>query len=458
MKTYFDEFDQQAALRTFPIGDAFLEHFRRLSRDELRAGQEAQFERLMARGWQVPFYQRLWRGAGIEPGDVRSLDDLPKLPTYTKGDLMQSIGAHPPYGDFHGMEPGQRVIMHTTSGTTGRPQTLLFGPTSREIQNLLLARVYLLQGLRREDVVHSVYGFGMINGGHYIRETFLHFTECKFLPAGTGVETRSVQQIELMRDFRATVLVGFADYMRKLAQTAVEMDVMPGRDIPMRMISGHMGRESKKTISDMWGGADVYDWYGVGDTGVIAGEGPDHAGLYLMEDAHQVEIVDPETHLAVEEGMTGNLVDTVLFKHDVYPIIRFDTQDVTRALPGVSPLGINLRRIEGFLGRSDNMVKLRGINVYPHAIPAHLTAFPECSGEYVCRVERDATGRDELTVAVEVRGERSEALASRLREHLKARLGVDVRVALEPPDALLPLTQVESRQKAIRLIDTRFAR
>jgi phenylacetate-CoA ligase len=125
-------------------------------------------------------------------------------------------------------------------------------------------------------------------------------------------------------------------------------------------------------------------------------------------------------------------------------------------LPAASSLGLNLRRIEGFLGRSDNMVKLRGINVYPHAIAAHLAAFPECTGEYLCKATRDANGRDELTVAVEVHGARDEALAARLREHLKARLGVDVQVALEPPDALSPLTQVESRQKAIRLIDTRF--
>lgn len=457
MKTYFDDFDQHAALRAFPIGDTFVESFRRLSRDELRSRQQAQFERLIARAWEIPFYQRLWGGAGIERGDVRSLDDLSKLPTYTKDDLMQSIAAQPPYGDFHGMGPGRRVIMHTTSGTTGRPQTLLFGPKSREIQNLLLARVFLLQGLRRDDVVHSVYGFGMINGGHYIRETFLHFTECMFLPAGTGVETRSVQQIELMRDFRATVLVGFADYMRKLAETAIGMDVVPGRDIPLRMISGHMGRESKEGISAMWGGAEVYDWYGVGDTGVIAGEGPDHSGMYVMEDAHFVEILDSETNGRVEDGKIGNLVTTVLFKDDIYPIIRFNTQDVTRIVLGVSPLGLNLRRIEGFLGRSDNMVKLRGINVYPHAIAAHLSPIPECTGEYLCKVERDASGRDEITVAVEVRGERNEALASRLRAHLKARLGVDVLVALEAPDALSPLTQIESRQKAIRLIDTRFA-
>ena len=120
-------------------------------------------------------------GAGIEPGDIRSLDDITRLPPYEKSDIMASVEAHPPLGDFHGIETAPRrgrptVVLHTTSGTTGRPQPLLFGPRTREMQNLLLARAYLFQGLRDDDVVHSVYGHGLVNGGHYIRETVLHFT------------------------------------------------------------------------------------------------------------------------------------------------------------------------------------------------------------------------------------------------------------------------------------------
>ena len=110
------------------------------------------------------------------------------------------------------------MILHTTSGTTGKPQPLLFGPRGREVQNLLLARAYLFQGLRDDDVVHSVYGHGMVNGGHYVRETVTHWTRALFLSAGTGVETRSRTQVELMRDFGATVIVGFGDYIRHLGE------------------------------------------------------------------------------------------------------------------------------------------------------------------------------------------------------------------------------------------------
>ena len=117
--------------------------------------------------------------SGSSPATSKVIDDLTKLPTFSKSDLMASVEAHPPYGDFHGMDgpEGRRsVVMHTTSGTTGTPQPLFFGAWDREVQNALLARAYRLQGMADEDVVHSVYGFGMVNGGHYIREAILHFT------------------------------------------------------------------------------------------------------------------------------------------------------------------------------------------------------------------------------------------------------------------------------------------
>ena len=204
--------------------------------------------------------------------------------------------------------------MHTTSGTTGTPQPVFFGAWDREVQNLLLARAYLLQGLRPDDVVHSVYGFGMVNGGHYIREALVHFTKSIVLPAGTGIETRSEQQVELMRAFGATVIVGFVDYVKRLAQVARDKGIVPGRDIKIRMISGHVGREDRGSISAAWGGAEIYDWYGVADTGIIAAEGPDHDGLYVWEDAHHVEVIDPDTRAPRPDGELGNLCVTTLFK------------------------------------------------------------------------------------------------------------------------------------------------
>lgn len=440
------------ALADYPIGDAFTRRFSAISRDELHALQDARFRRLMARGWAVPFYRRLWGAKGIEPADIGGIEDLPRLPAYDKADLMQSIAEHPPLGDFGGFSPADPgrppVILHTTSGTTGRPQPLMFGPRGREIGNLLVGRHARWLGVGASDVVHSVYGHGMINGGHYIREAYTRFTNALFLSAGTGVETRSAQQVRLMADFGATVLVGFVDYIRKLAEVAREEGLLDR--IPVRAIIGHLGVEDRAATEAAWGGARAYDWYGVGDTGSIAGEGPDRDGLYVWEDAQHLQICDIDSGAPMAEGELGDMVVTVLYKDDVAPCIRFNTHDVSRVKPGRGELAFT--RIEGFLGRSDNMVKLRGINVFPHGVAALIEGRPELTGEYVCRVARDAAGRDAMTVLIESRGPADAgALAARLRDGL----GVEVAVELVPPGGTAALTEIDRRQKPIRLIDER---
>ena len=457
---YFAEADPKRILTEYPIGESFLAGPACMSDDELRALQERRFAALMRRGWEIPFYRRHWGKVGLEPGDVRGIDDLPKLPSFSKSDLMMSVAAHPPYGDFHGMDgaAGRRsVVMHTTSGTTGAPQPLFFGAWDREVQNALLARAYRLQGLTDDDVVHSVYGFGMVNGGHYIREAILHFTNARLLPAGTGLETRSEQQLELMRRFGATVIVGFADYIFKLAAVAREKGLEPGRDIPIRMISGHLSTDGHAAMAKAWPGAAAFDWYGVGDTGIVAAEGPDHDGLYIWEDAHLVEILDPDRLAPVDPGRRGNICVTVLFKNTIYPVIRFNTNDVSTLLRGRGALGINFRRLEGFRGRSDNMVKLRGINVYPTGVGAILSEIEGLNGEYVCRLVRRQE-REDLIVMAETRASAVDdpsALAGRVSAVLRQRLGVAVIVELAPPGGTAKLSEIDWRQKPIRLIDER---
>jgi phenylacetate-CoA ligase len=314
-----------------------------------------------------------------------------------------------------------------------------------------------MQGLQAQEVVHSVYGHGMINGGHYVREAILHYTNALLITPGTGVETPSVKQVELMRDFGVNVVVGFADYIKRLADVAREQGITPGKDIPVKRICGHLGRESRETLSQAWGGAELYDWYGVGDTGAIAGEGPDHDGLYLMEDAQYVEVADVETGLPVPQGDVGDIVVTCLYKDDIYPIIRFNTHDITQVITRPSSLGFNFQRIAGFLGRSDNMVKLRGINIFPQAMGPILEERGDFAGEFLCTALRDAAGRDELIVSIETNGEKNQAHAQAYRELLKRKLGVEIQVELVAPQALAELTGIESRQKPIRLIDKRFA-
>lgn len=462
-RTYFDCIDVDAIRADHPIGDEFIDFAKNISRDELFARQDRLFRRMLVLAWKTPFYQRLWGAQGIEPGDINGLADIDKLPVFDKSDLMESIARKPPFGDFAGFDaysPEDRppVKFHTTSGTTGRPQVLIFGPKSREVQNLLLGRLYHMQGMGRDDVVHSVYGHGPINGGHYVREAVTHWTQALFVSAGTGVETRSVKQVQMMKDFGATVIVGFADYIKKLAKVARENGIEPGRDIPIRMISGHLGREDREQLSKMWGGADCFDWYGVGDTGSIAGEGADRDGLYVMEDAQYLEVCDIETGELVKPGESGDMVVTCLYKDDIYPIIRFNTHDVTAERSGKSSLGLNFRRIEGFLGRSDNMVKLRGINIFPHAMGPILEEVESFAGEFYCKVERDGSGRDDMIVVAETRAPLSEysKITARFEDILKQSLGLGVSVDLTHVGGTADVTQVDVRQKPIRLVDTRF--
>ena len=446
--TYFEAFDAKQMLADYPIGDAFTARYAAMSRDELHALQNERFLTLMKRGWEIPFYQRLWGEKGIQPGDISSLADIDKLPVYDKSDLMASVNAHPPYGDFDGRE-NSPVVFHTTSGTTGRPQPLLFGPKGREITNLLVGRMYRWMGLQPSDVVHSVYGHGMINGGHYIREAVTHFTNSLFLSAGTGIETRSAAQVQLLADFGATVMVGFVDYIRKLADVAREAGLL--EQINLKMIIGHLGTEDRASTEAAWGGAKAYDWYGVGDTGSIAGEGPDRDGLYVWEDAQYLELLGVDDGLPVAHGKTGDMVVTCLFKDDIAPCIRFNTHDITHELDGRGELAF--KRIAGFKGRSDNMVKLRGVNLFPHAIGALIENRADLTGEYICTVKRDPmTQRDDMVVLLESRGGTDISQVSAL---LRQGLNVDVGVELCAPGGTASLTQIDVRQKPIRLIDER---
>jgi phenylacetate-CoA ligase len=454
--SYFDAMGYDEMIADYGRPETFVDRIARMPRQDLRTLQNERFLKVVAFAWKIPFYKRHWGAAGVTPDDIRSIDDIGKLPPYSKEDLMASVEAHPPIGDFHGLDTYAKedrppLVFQTTSGTTGRPQPLLFGPKSREIQNLLLARFYAMQGINRDDVMHSVYGHGMVNGGHYVRETVLHWTGAQLLTAGTGIETSSANQVNLMKEFGATAIIGFGDYITYLAGIARKEGLEPGKDINIRIISGHMGAEGRETISKAWGGAEVYDWYGVGDTGAIAGEGSDHAGMYVQEDAQFLEILDVDTGAAMSDGESGDMVVTCLFKDDVFPIIRFNTHDVSAFRTDPSPLGFTLRRIVGFQGRSDNMVKLRGINIYPTGLGVMLTeSDPELLNEYVCIVTRRGS-RDEMAVHIETMGDVGRDVSAH-EALLKQRLGVGIGVTLAKPGALADLTQIEKRQKPIRLI------
>jgi phenylacetate-CoA ligase len=443
----------------YPLGPAFLERFAGMPGERLRDLQERRFRDVVAAAWATPFYRRLWVAHGVARGDVRGLADLAHLPIVDKAAIVADVAEHPPFGSLARRDDGGPAaqVLQTTSGTTGDPQPVLWGAWGREVQNALLGRVYRWVGVDAGDVVHSVYGHGPVNGGHYVREALARWTDALVLTAGTGLETRSDRQVALMVRFRVTVLAGFADYLRRLADLARDAGLVPGEDIPVRLIVGHLPAGDRGALEAAWGGARALDWYGVADTGVVSAEGPDRDGHHLFEDANVVEVLDPDTHRPVPDGADGVMVVTSLGKSDVAPLVRFDTHDVTRVLPGRGTSDLPFRRTAGLVGRSDQMVKLRGINVYPTAVAALLTALPGATGEYVCRLERRADGADHLVVIAESTeaGAAPGPLDERLAESLSAALGIRVGAEVVPPGATAGATGVAERQKPLRLVDVR---
>jgi phenylacetate-CoA ligase len=438
----------------YPVGADFLDTYVGMSRDALRAEQERRFRRVMDTAWQTPFYVEHWSRHGVEPGDVTCLDDLDRLPLVDKSHLMADMAAHPPFGTL-GRRLDGRVrpqVLQTTSGTTGNPQPVLWGAWGREVQNALLGRTYQWVGVGADDVVHSVYGHGPVNGGHYVREALVRYTDALLLSAGTGTETRSERQVAMMAHFQPTVLVGFADYLRRLAAVAREAGLEPGVDIPVRLVVGHLPMGSREQVEQDWPGSRAYDWYGIADTGIVAAEGPERDGQWLWEDANVIEVLDPQTARPLPDGEEGELVITSLGKDDVAPLVRFSSHDVTRILPGPGAHDLPFRRMAGLLGRSDQMVKLRGINVYPTAVASLITGVPGATGEYYCRLERRPDGAEHLVVVVEASGTTS---ASDVGEELTRALGVKVGAEVVPPGSTATTTGLTTRQKPLRLVDVR---
>jgi phenylacetate-CoA ligase len=258
-----------------------------------------------------------------------------------------------------------------------------------------------------------------------------------------------------MRAWGATMIVGTAAYLRHMATVAQDELGIDPRTLGIRSISTGLGADSRATLEELWN-AKVYDTYGTSEVGVVAGDGPDQSGQYIYEDAHVLEVVNPDTHKPMPNGEKGCVFVTSLFK-ELAPMIRFNTKDVSFIIPGKSPVGSTFRRMRGVLGRLDNMVKIKGMNVYPEAVGALIQEMPQSTGEYLCVVD-EKDGQEELKVLVEmtsperITSQEAQVISVRLKEALGVRVGVE----LVGPTALHEQTGVTTNaSKAKRLIDNR---
>jgi phenylacetate-CoA ligase len=295
---------------------------------------------------------------------------------------------------------------------------------------------------------------GLPNGGILMREGIQKYTGAVPIMTGAGSQTPTRRQIELMRAWRSTHLIGFPAYLRHVALVARDELGLDPREFGLRGLISHLGVEDRGALEALWG-APAYDTYGMNEFGSVACDCAERNGMHVFEDCFAVEVLAEAANGArrpAAPGEAGNVVVTTLFRH-IAPMIRFDTNDISAFMPGRCACGATHRRLDGIRGRADGMVKLRGVNVFPEAVGAIVAADPRASGEFLCVVEPGAR----MTVRTETREADVDdaAFASALRQRLKEALSVTLEVEVVPRGSLAPLTGLDSTSKIRRLLDLR---
>ena len=457
---YWRSLDFEALAREFPPPPDFFDTVYRMDRGALRALQEKRFLATVARGWEIPFFRDRWKAAGLATGDITSLDHLERIPPYDVNDIRASIERNPPFGDFMGLDPadGARMplVLQTSGGTTGLPRPMLYAPRDREVMAILGGRRFALHGIRPGDMVLVTYSLGLSNGGFMTREGLWKYTGAVPVMTGSGASTPSRRQIEIIKAWKVNVILGFPAYLRHLALVARdEMGIEPA-SLGIRVLGSHLGQENRAEIEALWS-APCHDMYGTNESGSMASECTHRSGMHIQEDAVILEIVDPETGRRMPQGERGTVYITTLYRWGA-PQIRFNVNDISAIAKGECPCGSTLQRLEKIFGRSDNMVKLRGVNVFPEAIGATVAEDKRTNGEYFCIVDRvGEAGRDEMTVLVEVvdASDDRAAVKTDLERRLKEVLGVKMIVEPRDPKSLAELTGVDKTSKIKRLRDDR---
>ena len=459
---YWRALDFARLVEDYPPPPQYFRTVYRMPRDALRELQERRFVAQVARAWEIPFFRRRWREAGLVERDLRGIADLPKIPVYTVSDVRDSLERHPPFGDFMGVSPADGrtmpLVIQTSGGTTGMPRPMLYAPQDREVMAILGARRLVMHGVRPGDLVQVTRALGLPNGGFHLREALWKYTGAVPVMTGTGKNTPTRRQIEIIQAWGTSVLIGFPAYLRHMAMVARdEMNIDP-RSLGIRSLDSSLGPEDRASIEDLWG-APVYDFYGAHESGMIAAECVFQDGMHLQEDAFIVEILDVETGLPVPDGTAGNVCVTTLYKHSA-PLIRYNIADVSSIRTGTCACGGTSLRLSAIAGRSDSMVKLRGVNVFPEAVGALVVEDRRTNGEFLCVVEREGkAGRDAMRVRVEsaVGPGDCDGLRRDLETRLSEALGVGILVEVVAEGALEPDTRVTQDTKPRRLLDRRHA-
>jgi phenylacetate-CoA ligase len=413
-------------------------------------------ERSLA-AYAVPFFRRRWDQAGVHPSDIRTLQDLWNFPSYSVDDIRQSIDDHPPWGDYQGVLPGQArrepMRVYMSGGTTGKSRPTFYTVWDRQVQAVMNARTIYMQGVRPGDVVLNSWAYGLHNGAFCFDEAAFDWLNCVVITTSTGNVTSSERQVELAMQYGATAILTTGDYLLRLADVAQELGYRPGKDLKLRALPTNIG--DADALTALFGG-DYYRAYGFHEVGTIAVECGAHDGLHIFEDAFIVQIVDPDSGDPVPDGQLGSVCLTEVCKTGS-PQFRYNIMDLSYLYPpGQCSCGSWLRRMGPFAGRGDNMVKLRGTNVWPEAVGDIACSVEGTVADYFVRAVRQSD-RDELIVSVV--SDRDvpafESIRTEIEGRLQRQLGVKISARVVRPGELDSLTELGTSPKPKRFRDDR---
>ena len=419
-----------------------------LSRSEIEKIQLERLQETVSRVYnKVPAYRAKMDAVGVKPEDIKSLKDLAKLPFVTKQDMRDNY----PFGLF-AVDKENLVRIHASSGTTGKPTVVGYTKNDLKMWTECVSRIACMGGATHKDVAQICFGYGMFTGAlglHYGLENI----GATIVPSSTG---NSEKQLMYMKDFGTSLLVATPSYALRLAEVAREIGIDPKKDLNVKigLVGSEMLTDAMRAEMHKCWGEDmlITSNYGMSELmgPGVSGECEYMEGMHINEDYFIPEIINSETGEVLPIGEKGELVITCIKKEGL-PLIRYRTKDITRLIYEPCKCGRTFCRMENLSGRSDDMLKIRGVNVFPSQIEEVILGFDELGPHYEIIVEKDGY-LDKLTIRVELNFSTDsftelENLAKSVKNKIKTMLGVDAKIKLESPNTL---QRFEGKAKRIR--------
>ncbi len=422
-----------------------------MSRAEIEAIQLARLSETVTRVYEkVQPYRKKMDEAGVKPQDIRSLSDLKRLPFITKQDMRDNY----PFGLF-AVPKDDLVRIHASSGTTGKPTVVGYTKRDLDVWTETVSRIAAMGGATKEDVAQICFGYGMFTGAlglHYGLEKI----GAAMVPSSTG---NTEKQIMIMKDFGTTLLVATPSYALRIGEVAKQMGLDPKKDLKVKigLLGSELLTEAMRTeMHKLWGDDMlVTSNYGMSELNGpgVSGECEYLCGMHINEDFFIPEIIDPKTGEVLPPGEKGELVITCIYK-EALPLIRYRTKDITRLIYEPCKCGRTTVRMENLDGRTDDMLKIRGVNVFPSQIEEVLLGIDEIGPHYEIIVTR-ANHTDKLEIRVELAEavdefKKLQALEASIKHKLRIVLGLDAKIRLESPNTLQRFEGKAQRVKDLR--------